>query len=50
MSQTAIDDEVRNASAVRAVENVLLTDQLADNLKLLIDVSASRQKSCTAGG
>jgi hypothetical protein len=50
MSQTATDNEVRNASAVRVVENVLLTDQLADNLKLLIDVSTSRQKSCTAGG
>ena len=47
MSLPEADDAVRNTSAIRVVKNVLLTDQLADNQKLLVDVSSSGQKACT---
>ena len=50
MSLSEADDAGRNASAIRVVKNVLLTHQLADNQKLLIEVSSSGQKGCTTGG
>ena len=50
MSLAEADDAVRNASTVRLVKNVLLTHQLADNQKLLVSISPSRQKACTTGG
>ncbi len=43
-------DAVRDASAVRLVKNILLTDKLADNQKLCVGISTSRQKACTTGG
>ena len=50
MSLAKADDAVGNASAVRLVKNALLTDQVADNQQLLVDVSTSCQKACTADG
>ena len=50
MSLAKADDAVRDASAVRLVKNGLLTDQLADNQKLLVGISPSRQKACSTGG
>lgn len=50
MSLAEADDTVWDTSVVRIVQNILLTDQLADNQKLLIDVLTSCQKACTTGG
>ena len=47
MSLAETNNAVRDASAVRVVKNVLLTDQLADNQELLIGISPSRQKAAT---
>jgi hypothetical protein len=43
MSLAEVDDVVRNASAIRVEENILLTHQIADNKQPLLDVSASRK-------
>lgn len=43
------DDAVRDTSAFRVEKNGLLSDQLADNQKLLIGISPSRLKACTTG-
>ena len=43
------DDPVRNTSAVRVVENGLLTNQLADNQQLLVNMASGGQKVATTG-
>jgi hypothetical protein len=43
------DDPVRDASAIRVIENPQLTHQLADHKQLLIPVPAGREKRGTAG-
>jgi hypothetical protein len=50
MGLAEVDDAVIDASDVRLVKNVLLTHKLADNQKLLVGISTSRQKACTTGG
>jgi len=50
MRQPKADDAIRDTSADRQVKNGLLTDQLADNQKLLIGIPPSRHKVCATGG
>jgi hypothetical protein len=43
------DDPVRNTSAVRVIENGLLTNHLADNRQLLLNMASGGQKVSTTG-
>ena len=49
MSLAEADDAMKNTSAVRVVENSLVTNQLANNQELLIGTPPSSQKAGTAG-
>jgi hypothetical protein len=48
MSLAEADDAMKNPSAVRVVENSLVTNQLANNQELLIGTPPSSQKAGTA--
>ena len=43
------DDPIRNTSVVRVLENGLLTNQLADNQQLLVNMASGGQKVATTG-
>ena len=49
MSLTENDDTIRNTSAIRVIENSLLTNQLANNQELLIGTPPSSQKGGAVG-
>ena len=47
MGLAEADDAIRDASAVCVIKNGLLTDQLADDQQLLIDMPSGGQKAAT---